>query len=68
MQGLLIKLAWGIVARLLTEKVASNFFIQGCRWWSDSTENAYDDRVVSAMAEALGVSSVSLKELVKEKK
>ena len=66
MEAILIKIAWGLVGKLLTERLFSNMLIHGVRAWSDKTENVHDDRVVDAMAEALGVDSKALKVMSQE--
>ncbi len=68
MQAILAKILWGIVENLLTKTVASHVLIEGLRWWSDSTVNTYDDRVVDAMALALGVDTKALKVLMQDQK
>ena len=65
MQAILASIAWSIVGKLLTERFGCELFVHGNRWWSDKTTNTYDDKVVDAMANALGVQSQSLKELMK---
>lgn len=66
MQVILAKILWSIVESMLTKAVASNVLINGLRWWSDSTANVYDDKIVDSMADALGVESKALKVLMQE--
>lgn len=51
----LARIAIGMVVKLITEKFLSKLVIEALKAWSKQTENKYDDKVVDAMAEALGV-------------
>lgn len=66
MAPLLAKILWSILETIVTKRVVSEVVVQGCRWFSDETSNVYDDKVVDAMAEALGVDSVALKVKMQE--
>lgn len=66
MTQILVQILWGIAGKLLTQGFVSKMLIQGLRYWAESTENNYDDAVVIAMAEALGVDDVKLKIFMQE--
>ena len=66
MTELLAKIAMGMVVRLITEKFLSKVMIEGLRAWSKQTVNSYDDKVVAAMAQALGVDQEDLKLMSRE--
>lgn len=66
MSGMLLSILIGIFEKLVTEKFFSKVLITVLRYWSDQTANDYDDKVVDAMAEALGVDSKSMKDLSKK--
>ena len=66
MAPILAKILWSILETIVTKKVVSEVLVQGCRWFSDETSNTYDDKVVDAMAEALGVDSKALKVQMQE--
>lgn len=55
MGPLLAKLAMSMVTKLITEKFLGHLLVEGLRAWSKQTPNVYDDRVVEAVADALGV-------------
>lgn len=44
-----------MVVRLITEKFLSKLVVESLRAWSKQTENSYDNKVIEAMAEALGL-------------
>lgn len=62
MQELLLKAALMIVVKLLNETFMSRALIAILNAWAKSTANDLDDKVVAAMAEALGVPVEKLKE------
>jgi len=64
MTEMLAKIAISLLMKLITEKFLAKLVIQGLRAWSGQTANVYDDRVVEAMAQALGVDPDDLKVLV----
>jgi hypothetical protein len=61
MTSLLAKVAVSLGAKLITETFLSKLLIEGLRAWSAQTENSHDDRVVEAIAQALGVDPIKLK-------
>jgi hypothetical protein len=50
------KLMIGIVAKFMTDVFLSKILIYAHNAWAQDTENKLDDKVVKAMADALGVS------------
>ena len=52
---LLAKLAVALVAKLITETFLSRIIIYSLEAWAKTSENKLDDKVVAAMADALGV-------------
>jgi 2-hydroxychromene-2-carboxylate isomerase len=65
MSALLAKAAVGIITRLITEAFLAKLTIQMLRAWARGTANIHDDKVVEAMADALGVEPEALKEASK---
>lgn len=63
---LLAKVAMGMVVRLITEKFLSKLMIEGLRAWSKQTANPYDDKVVEAMADSLGIEKETLSLVAKK--
>jgi hypothetical protein len=61
MSELLLKLAIGLGTKLITETFLARILIHTLRAWADTSDSAWDDLVVDAMAEALGVDSKALK-------
>lgn len=59
--GIIAKALMGIITRLITERFLAKLVIESLRYWSRQTANDQDDRVVEAMAEALGLDPVALK-------
>lgn len=55
MQELAAKLLVGLVVKLMSETFLSRVLIHCLKAWADTTDNKLDDKVVLAMAEALGV-------------
>ncbi len=51
----LVPIFVSILESLLTKKMFSILLIEFAKCWADSTPNQYDDKVVAAMAEALGI-------------
>lgn len=49
------KMLIGMIAKFLTETFLAKILIYSLQAWSKDTENKLDDKVVSAMADALGV-------------
>lgn len=64
MTEIFARIAVSLVMKLITETFLSKLIIQGLRAWSEQTANVYDDRVVDAMAQALGVDPDDLKIMV----
>lgn len=60
-QEMLLKAALMIVVKLLNETFLSRALIAILNAWAKTTENELDDKVVAAMAEALGVPVEKLK-------
>lgn len=52
---LIAKIGIAIIAKLMTETFLARVLIACLSAWSKDTENKLDDKVVAAMAEALGV-------------
>lgn len=44
-----------ILYSLATKKVIATLLVELCRAFAKATENEYDDHVIGAMAEAIGV-------------
>lgn len=65
MSQLLAKVAVGMLARLVTERFLGKVVVEGCRALAARTENKFDDKIVEAMAEALGVQPELLKDIVR---
>ena len=59
--GLISSALISILTRLITEKFLAKLVIEALRAWSRQTANDHDNRVVEAMAEAIGVDPVALK-------
>jgi hypothetical protein len=55
MGDILIKLAWAITSRILTETFLSKAIIYSLYSLSKNTANTLDDKMVDALAEALAV-------------
>lgn len=55
MGDILIKLAWAITSRILTETFLSKAIIYSLHSLSKNTANTLDDKMVDALAEALAV-------------
>jgi hypothetical protein len=55
MTAMLAKIGMGIVMRLVTESFAGKMLVYGLQQISKSTNNQLDDKITSAVAEALGV-------------
>lgn len=55
MQDLAIKILIGLLTKLLSETFIAKLVIASLEAWAKTTENKLDDKVVAAMAEALGV-------------
>ena len=66
MSSLIAKVAIGLISRLITERFLAKLVIEALRAWAKTTSNVHDDRVVEAMAEALGIDPVALKEAAKD--
>lgn len=60
MSQVLAKVGIAILAKLVTETFLAKLLIETLRAWAKSSENQWDDKVVDAMAEALGVSKEAL--------
>lgn len=61
MANLLAKIAISLITKLITERFLARLVIEALRAWAKTTDNDMDDRVVKAMAEALGVEIEVLK-------
>lgn len=55
MGNILIKLAWAITSRILTETFLSKAIVYSLYSLSKNTANTLDDKMVDALAEALAV-------------
>lgn len=55
MQGIMVKILYGIGARLLTESLLGKLLVYSLWKAIQSTENTLDDKIVTAVADALGV-------------
>jgi hypothetical protein len=55
MGNILIKLAWAIISRTLTETFLSKAIVYSLYSLSKNTANTLDDKMVDALAEALAV-------------
>ena len=55
MGNILIKLAWAIISRTLTEAFLSKAIVYSLYSLSRNTANTLDDKMVDALAEALAV-------------
>lgn len=55
MSGIVIKIMWGLVSKLMTEMFVGRVLVYGLNQISQSTNNKLDDAITSAVAEALGV-------------
>jgi hypothetical protein len=55
MSQIAIKLAWGLLSRLLTEAFIAKTIVYILSSVSQNTSNQLDDKIVKAVAEALGV-------------
>lgn len=64
MAELLISMGFGLLKRLVTEVFIAKIAVHSFRAWSDTTENTWDDKVVDAVAEGLGVDSKALKAML----
>ena len=55
MQEMALRLAIALAMKLLTETVIARVLIAFLESWAKSSENKLDDKVVAAIADALGV-------------
>lgn len=55
MESMAAKLLVGVLEKFLTQKFLSKVLVYTISAWSKQTENDWDDKVTSAMAEALDV-------------
>lgn len=55
MGNIIIKLAWAITSRILTETFLSKAIVYSLYSLSKNTANTLDDKMVDALAEALAV-------------
>jgi hypothetical protein len=62
MQELALKMAMGIFFKIMSETFVAKVLIYTLGAWAKSSENQLDDKVVAAMAEALGVPAEKLKD------
>lgn len=62
MQDLAIKILIGLAVKILNETFIAKLVIASLDAWAKTTGNEWDDKVVAAMAEALGVPVEKLKE------
>jgi hypothetical protein len=60
MSQVIAKVGIALLAKLITESFLSKLLIETLRAWAKTSENTYDDKVVDAMAEALGVDKQKL--------
>jgi hypothetical protein len=61
MTEIALKIGIALAAKLLTETFLARLLIHLLRAWSETTTNKLDDKVVQAMADALGVPAEKLK-------
>jgi len=54
-----------MMKKLITERFLAKLVIEGLCAWSKTTDTDHDDKVVEAMAEALGIDKIALKEASK---
>jgi len=59
----LAKMAIGLLVKLMSETFLAKVLIYTLAHWAKSSENSLDDKVVIAMADALGVAVDDLKKL-----
>jgi hypothetical protein len=50
-----IKLAWGILSKLVTETFAARMIVYSLDAVAEKTTNKLDDKMVAAVADALGI-------------
>jgi len=50
----LIKIAWNILSKFMTEKFVSRLIVIALRGISNSTDNTLDDDITDSVAQALG--------------
>lgn len=65
MTGLIASALVSMLTKLITERFLAKLVIEGLRAWAKTTNTSHDDKVVEAMAEALGVDPIALKEASK---
>jgi len=58
MQAVAIKIAWAIFTKLITGALVEKILVYGLDYWAKKTDNKLDDKMVSAIAEALDVEIV----------
>lgn len=61
MTEMLAKVAISLIAKMITEKFFAKVVVASLDTWSQQTENAWDDKVVKAVAEAFDVPIENLK-------
>jgi len=60
MSHAIAKVGIALLAKLITESFLSKLLIETLRAWAKTSENSWDDKVVEAMADALGVEKQKL--------
>lgn len=55
MSELIIKAAWGLMSKLLTEAFIGRALVYSLSSLAKSTENQLDDQIVGAVADAIGI-------------
>lgn len=55
MQGILLKILYGIGSKLLTDILFSKLMVYSLAEMSKKTTNTLDDKIVGAVAESLGI-------------
>lgn len=55
MQGVLVKIVYALGIKLLTETLFSKLMVYSLWRASQSTDNTLDDKMITAVADALGV-------------
>lgn len=55
MTGLITRIAWAIVSKMITERFLGTIVVEGLAALASKTENKFDDRVVTALRKALDV-------------
>jgi hypothetical protein len=60
MSQVIAKVGIALLTKLITESFLSKLLIETLRAWAKTSDNAWDDKVVEAMADSLGVDKQKL--------